>query len=107
MFLSSRWWWLKLVAFIFALLLLVHLRALLLAWCSAGTKVWLGEGQVEHGDACRRRFLLEGMFMAFTMPLLSDVGENPRFCGQTGRRWHHRVVIFLKTLSRSSGEGPM
>jgi hypothetical protein len=42
----------------------------------AGAKTLLGTG---HGDVYRRRFLVWGVVVAFTMSSLSSVaGENPR-----------------------------
>jgi hypothetical protein len=38
-----------------------------------------GRVEADHGDAYGRHFLSRGVFMAFTMPLLPDVGGNLRF----------------------------
>jgi hypothetical protein len=36
-------------------------------------------GVADHGAACERRYLAEGVVLAFTIPLFSyDAGENPR-----------------------------
>jgi hypothetical protein len=46
--------------------------------------------------------------MAFTVtPFPLDVWRNPRYGDRTKRQWHHCVIIFLKTSSSPSGEGPM
>jgi hypothetical protein len=58
----------------------------------------------DYGDACMRRFLLGGMFMDYIMSSLPSVagGNLGSVCRTT--RWHHGVVIFLKTSSRPFGE---
>lgn len=76
--------------------------------CMAGRKSCSAVADADHGDACGRRYLAEGVVVAFTLPsFTSDARGNPRSGSPDQAAATPRCRYLLEDVVQAIEEGPM